>query len=134
MCHLLLDTPSLHAEAVQIRVILLNGKTGKPITNAEIDAWERKFITHGRPIRTDRNDSALIDVDPKQPATPPLAHYWQCSEDPAGWKLDLNKIMSAGLLAHNSCGLATVVAHPGEWVLFFRPYNFLERIFSAITI
>lgn len=122
-----------------IRILVLDGKTGRPIQNQEI-FFDRKarLLSHAEEKNVRTNEEGRADA--VVPASgdmlnPLLVDYRPCMKGvkEAGEKdkvlrLPVAKILSSGLVVPNSCGKVSHAATPGELVLFYREPNAFEKL------
>jgi len=116
-----------------IKVLLLNGKTGKPIKNDTPNIWfgDAKFTINPH---TNSNGEVVVSVNEAQSQElrilPNL--YADCrfkgdSTAGMGVKYSLEEIITTGVVSENLCGKHRIDPIPNRLVLYVRPRTFMER-------
>ena len=145
-------TVSATGNAQSLRIRLLDGRSGKPISNGGANVWVGENRKAGMPIPGDRNGIATllltdnaeqVNVDAGANAPPTFLYapeiriqvgYVRChaAQTKFSW-LQITPYPSqewtrTGIVTANTCGKAVAKPEPGELTLFVRPLNFRERM------
>ena len=127
-------------DTTTIHIRLLNGKSGQPIANKEVFLERSKthLMSHAEEhdIRTDTTGLAEATVAKTGDVLNPIVvDYKSCTprtkhdgETEKSERFSVSQILSAGIVAQNTCGKATQPPKPGELTLYFRTMNVFERI------
>jgi hypothetical protein len=130
-----------------IKMIMLDSKTGQPITTSEIDVRIRvpaiSSQTKGVPpvyVRPDKDGVGMANL----PATASDIRV-SASYGAANWSFvncdslkdrgsvkehwyAISEILATGIAAPNFCSKRTITVKPGEFVFFVRPMTFWEKM------
>jgi FAD/FMN-containing dehydrogenase len=120
----------LHGEDVTIKVRLVNGKNGKPITDENLNIWFND-ATGSRLFRPDPDGVIKLQVASSDVLS--FASNIQVTCHPYGKterslrKYQASEILEHGIADQNLCSSKLhVQASPGEFVFFERPRTFWE--------
>jgi len=128
--------PGLQAQGIRIKVV--DGKNGKPVTNLVISF--RTEITSPPWIHpsllTDQNGEVVVKVGSftSMALYTPSLKYAAClsptvkGQAPSSPLYSVADILSKGISMENSCGKRRVDAAPGEIVYFVRPWTFWKTL------
>lgn len=127
----LLVTEICPAQQGSIVIRLVNGRTGKPIRDRQVNIW----LGAERMASIDANAHGEIPVDLTATSSheirfsPDFRH--DCRFDTGFSKGDtlpysLDEIMTHGIVGANLCGKATSTPTPGVLILFLRPRTMME--------
>jgi hypothetical protein len=139
----------LHAQTIKIK--LVNGKSGQPISNSYVNTWVGTQRKEAMAIPTDKNGVAWLnltdkdtDVNTQNGVTHPVVRYADTIRIVAGYVLcqshapdyswlatmefSTNQILQHGIVTPNSCGKSSVSPNPGELVIFVRPLTWWEQL------
>lgn len=126
---------SCHAEQIRIRVI--NSKTGRPVSSVcvQTDLLGGAGLRPGEPVEgsrrsntTDKNGNATFSITLQHPYL--VASFQQkCASEVS---FSIKTILTQGIVAKNHCWhknseLKTLRPHPGELVVFFDKLNVFEK-------
>jgi hypothetical protein len=129
---------ALGLQAQVIRIKVVDGKSGKPVTNLGISF--RTEITSPPWIHpsllTDQNGEVVVKVGSftSMALYTPSLKYAAClsptvkGQAPSSPLYSVADILSKGISMENSCGKRRVDAAPGEIVYFVRPWTFWETL------
>ena len=120
------------AQESTIILRLLNGRTGKPITDRSFNVW----LGSSGNVLHDTNSSGEIKLDVAKITPPSIRvlpdHRFDCrserdvtSGDRTEYSLD--EILSKGVVGENLCGHAKSPPEPGVLIIFVRPRTFIEK-------
>lgn len=137
--------------AQSITVLLLDGRTMKPIEHSWLNLWSNlrgaalplAFDSEGRAnvlLITGKQDESLAPASsgiPTLPYTDTLhiqLGFQPCWEKTAKtpqferFSFSTKNILDGGLAEPNNCGSQKVAVHPGELVLYVKPLSFWQRM------
>ncbi|HZY61605.1 MAG TPA: hypothetical protein VFE38_03700 [Edaphobacter sp.] len=138
--------------AQTLHVRLLNGSSGKPISNAYINVWVDDQRKEAIPISIDSNGDAILRLTgdatdkgvPAASANLPTFPYaseikiqvgfalCQVKQQKYSWlqitPYSTEHWIRAGIMTANTCGKAIAKPEPGVLVIFVRPLNFWEKL------
>lgn len=115
-----------------ITILVLNGKTGKPVENEKVNVWlgEAKDAVF---LETDSNGKIQLRIGSNQEKTLRFLPNWyvDCRYGKNGpqlmnLKFFLDDIVSQGVVAENFCGHVSSKASPGTLVIYVRKPSFME--------
>jgi len=137
-CVLFLTTLSLSAQDIPktLTILLVNGKTGKPMKNERLLAF---FGSSAHDVRmekgfldphTNADGEATLRLD-----EPNLAHLqvWAdfrtlCQDDPNDRSFSVADIMKNGMQSPNNCGKIVIANSPGRLIVYARHSTFREEM------
>jgi hypothetical protein len=139
LCCIVLSTcTDLNAEDVVIRIRIVNGKTGKPITNTFLNLWnvvdgknDKKEVTE---LATDSTGTILVRMNRNDSFSVIPGNNFDCRRSkggypgglPLGIDYSASEILKNGITGTNLCGKTSIFANPGELIFFERPLTFWE--------
>jgi len=108
-----------------VRILFLNGRNGKPITNTNVNVSSTVY-------RTDSKGYIKMDVSPNANI---VANPWggfarSCNADGMPAHYDVQAIITTGISESNACGKPNMQAHPGELIVAYRKETFVEWLKS----
>jgi hypothetical protein len=137
-CVLVLTTLSLSAQDISktLTILLVNGKTGKPMKNERLLVFfgssppnvrmEKGFLDP----HTNANGAATLRLD-----EPNLAYLqvWAdfrtlCQSDPNDRSFSVADIMKSGVQSPNNCGKIVIPNSPGRLIVYARHSTFREEM------
>lgn len=134
LCLLALMTEAEETTVV-IRLKLIDGRNGKPMTNKQV-GLEDAADYHEIALRTEEDGIASLKI--KRDAgilTHNTKEYVNCADEQGGLihnDYKVSEIVDSGVVEKivqpNQCGKASGVATPGELLLFVRPWKPGENI------
>lgn len=112
---------------VLITIKVLNGKSGKPVWRESPNVYIGDSIQNVNP-RTDRHGQAKLRI-PANAETIKISPNWghECRPVTTPPSYSVAEILQKGIVAQNSCGVATVSPMPGVLVFYERPSTWRER-------
>ena len=118
------------AKVLTIKVLLMNGKTGKPISDEAPNILFEGFKYQDNP-KTNRNGEIVLTVHSSQLMVLPNL-YADCrlkGDSTAAYsvKYSVEEIIKTGIVSENVCGKHRVNPIPGVLVLYARPRTVVER-------
>ncbi|MHB1960480.1 MAG: hypothetical protein ACYCO5_15820 [Acidobacteriaceae bacterium] len=123
-------TPLLRGQGAVVTVRLVNGKSGKPVTDENLNVWIDNS-TDSQLFRPDRDGVIKLSV-PSNGALS-FASNIQVTCHPYSKdehllrKYQVSEILEHGIADQNLCSTKIhAKAHPGEFVFFERPRTFWE--------
>jgi hypothetical protein len=125
-----------HAQTTTIRVLVLNGHTGKPISNTGVSVFRDPRIGNGIQNQPSTDAGGVMTItapiDGQVSATvnqyPTCAHVSKADRGKGRITFSVAEIISTGVVRRNDCSKRTAPPHPGELTLFVRPLNLWERL------
>lgn len=132
---LLCGSAAAQHDASQMRLQLLNGRTGKPVAQQRVvlmagDGVPKHALTHWSVATTDGEGYVSL---PEQVPVPQLVvvfaeGFRSCAKDGSN-RFAVQKIAAGGLVSDNACKpRITLYPQPGTLVYFVRPETWLERM------
>ncbi len=123
------------ADALKLRVQILDGKTGRPVENQHL-LLQRE---DGRPLGSDGASKAVTtdgegyasvpNVDPSIPAVFILVESHRPCSKAQRHDFSLLKVRTSGVVSENSCRpRITLFPQAGTLIFFVRPETFFERL------
>ncbi len=114
-----------------IKVLIMNGKTGKPITDEAPNILFEGFKYQDNPQTNKSGEIVLTVRSPQLRVLPNL--YADCrlkgnSTAPYNVKYSVEEIIKTGIVSENVCGKHRVNPIPGVLVLYARPRTVVERM------
>jgi hypothetical protein len=114
-----------------IKVLVINGKTGKPITDEAPNILFEGFRYQDNP-QTNKSGEVLLNVHSSELRVLPN-YYADCrlkGDSSAAYnvKYSVAEIMKTGIVSENVCGKHRVNPIPGVLVLYARQRTFFERM------
>jgi hypothetical protein len=138
--------------AQTLRVRLLNGSNGNPISNAYINVWVGAHLKEAIPISIGSNGDAVLrltgdgtdkDVQAASANVPVFPYapeiriqvglaLCQVKQQKYSWlqitPYSTEDWMRGGIVTANTCGKAVAEPEPGMLVIFVRPLSFWEKL------
>jgi hypothetical protein len=117
-----------------VKIHVVNGKDGKPVTNAHVLVFqgesieEVKQLKHSLDLRTDSDGVAVLPGDMMPWLRVSVDWHRSCQSEPDSGIYRLTAIQQAGLATSNTCSSIVKKATPGELYLFVRDETFLEKM------
>ena len=145
------------AHAQSIRIKLVNGRTGRPMTGTHANVWVGKERKWAIVIPTDKDGVASlgltdkeaevnvprVDGDGSHVVINPVVKYdddlginapsvlCQPGTPDYSWlairHISTKQVLGQGIVTPNACGKATASQTPGEVVIFVRPLSWWEK-------
>ncbi len=123
------------AQAVTVHIHVLNGKKDGPfntwlniykVVDGKTQDWKE--------LSTDSNGVIAVEIDLNDLLQVIPGNSYDCRKEKSGSPFPLSfgpfysvkKIMTDGITETNNCGKVSVVAKPGELIIFERPLTFWE--------
>jgi hypothetical protein len=131
------QTPSMPVHGSGIKVLLVNGKNGKPMKHERLLVFFQSGQSHT--LESDNNgtdphtDDSGYAVIPLPPSHLPYVQVWVdyrtlCQEDPNSRAFSVTQIVSDGASTPNNCGKANHPSSPGTLVVYARPSTLKEQM------
>jgi hypothetical protein len=122
---------SLAAEAQTITIRLLNGKTGKPISNQNVTIRWAGDSMQGTVVAVNHKGIGRVEIRPGEASFALMegprngkeadrVAYIDCNEH-TGTLISVSRVMETGFVPGNSYGDHTFQTHPGEVVFWGLP-------------
>jgi hypothetical protein len=148
----LVATAAAIGNAQTLRVRLLNGSSGKPISNSYVNVWVGDQRKEAIPISIDGSGNAVlmltgsaagggVKAEPTHEATFPYAPQikiqagfvlCQTKQQKYSWlqitPYSTEEWIRTGIVTANTCGKAVTKSEPGILTIFVRPLNFWEKL------
>ncbi len=130
-------TQSMPTEGSVIKVLLINGKNGKPVKHERLLIFFQSGQSHtlesdnnGTDPHTDANGYAVISLPPSHL---PFVQIWVdyrtlCQSDPNHHAFSVSQIVSDGASTPNDCGKASRQSSPGTLIVYARPSTLKEQM------
>jgi hypothetical protein len=133
LCALLIMPCVSHAQAAEIHVLIINGKTGRPIKTETLRVWTTRNHIDADLWPTDANGAVLLKVDGAAQIALDENLNAGCRTLPANQQsfqilYSVAEILNKGISTENTCGTIRVTAKPGELILFERPFTLMEKV------
>jgi hypothetical protein len=123
---------ALHAQDLRVRI--LDGRSGHPISNEQPQVW----IGHenGSAIQLQTNQDGIADVHLRKTADADYIrieanHYYDCrrfQKDAARPSYSVKEIIASGVVGEDTCGKLQIEPKRGEVILFVRPLHWWEGL------
>jgi hypothetical protein len=117
-------------QAATIRIRVLDGRNGKPITNEVLQIWINEESNGPYGLPTGKDGVAMLEVPAGGLLWVHSNWYVDCrpytKEARASYSVD--DIISFGIVAGNRCGKRSFEARRGELILFVRPLHWWEGL------
>jgi len=144
---------AVHAQTLRIK--LVNGRSGRPISDSFVNVWVGNAQKDAMAIPTDQegiarlrlteNDSEIdVHSRPGVGVINPVVKYSDSLRVNAGyvscqpnkpdysWLLiqsfSTSDVLRSGVVTANACGKASASPQPGELIMFVRPLTFWEKL------
>ncbi|HEY4364220.1 MAG TPA: hypothetical protein VGN17_24835 [Bryobacteraceae bacterium] len=117
-----------------VKIHVMNGKSGKPVTNAHVLVFqgesieEVKQLKHSFDLRTDADGIAMLPGDAMPWLGVLVDWHHSCQSELDSGIYRLATIQEAGLATPNTCSSIVKTATPGELYLFVRAETLLEKM------
>ncbi len=133
LCALVMMPCVCRAQTAEIHIRIVNGKNGHPIKNETLHVWTSRNHDDADLWTTDANGAILLKVDGNAQIAFDTDQYAGCrtlpqNQQPSQFLYSVAEVLGKGISTENTCGAIRVVAKPGEFILFERPFTMLEKL------
>ena len=120
----------LQAEPLSVRVV--NGKTGRPVSDETLQVWVDQVHGDAIQLHTDQNGVGHLNLPQSASLIISSNLYLDCRNSKKAETLRpaylVSEILTKGTSGTNKCGHLNVQARPGELLFFVRPEHWWEGI------